>query len=150
MLYPYNNLEQYYNSVSGSPAKVKRLVKADPSLFKNTQTLRGGRDLKLFKLACLKPEQMLYEDANLCIGVKSYLYMQKGLFLKMELYFANKSGSLISDLKFQLFGHTNVQVWSNTNNFSEFIQPEETIHQKVMFSFNSVPYDVVGYHFEYK
>ena len=106
VLYPYNNLESYYNTRPGQNAKlIQKLVRPNNDIFRNTQTLRGGRDMKMFKLSCLKSEQMIYEDKNLCIGVKSYLIKQKETYLKMELYFANKGGAMISDLAFQFFGN---------------------------------------------
>ena len=109
----------------------------------NGNSLGSGNLLHYFKVSCLKPKSLLYENEYVQIGGTATViqdYSTSRNLLKLVVYYGNKLNSEVTEFRTQLTEGLNLNVVSKPQNADTEIAPSKQAKQQFLITFSSVPF----------
>ena len=107
LIYPFEEPKDYFKYKA--PKKIKGyLIKYDFYQFMNLPN--SGQNMTRFKKGCLKSKAIIFENDFLQIGSISSIEIHNNgkNYLKIELYFLNKSDTTLVNSNFQYIGASSI------------------------------------------
>lgn len=145
---PTKNRNTYYISEENFRGKV---IDIDYQIFDYIKHETGQKINKL-KYSCLKNKSTIFESETLQIGCISALESnpQSKSFLKLTLYFTNKTNKKISEATIIYIGDEGLNLWVKPEAISNEIRPNSQIRQELILDFNELPYPLLIGEYSYK
>ncbi len=99
LIYPYTKPQDYYQSKASVKTSKGKLVIYDKQLFDEIDRNMKENMFK-FKMACIKPKSVLFDNQTLQIGLLSSIYRHNDKNLvKITMYFGNLTRYEITEFK---------------------------------------------------
>ena len=99
--------------------------------------------MQQFKISCLKPKSLLFENDSIQIGVTASLvqdYASSKNMVKLMMYYGNKLDSDITNFRVSLTEGLNLNVIAKPQSVESLIAAGKQIKQQLLISFSSVPF----------
>jgi len=106
--------------------------------------LGNTKDLKTFKLACLKTKCPLYENNHLRVGISTNIVHDVSSnknMLKMVLYYENKSNANINSFVAEVVQGKNTNRFAKPNPLEGPLDHGKQIKQQVVVTYEKVPFE---------
>jgi hypothetical protein len=148
MLFPFKSPIDYFTNKSTKEYKGKLTV-YNRALFKNVFDIRI--DTHRFKTTCLKKKSVLLKNDHLQIGIVTANQISKDKnFLRLNIFFTNKSEFKITDLDFEFLENETLTIYCKNDNFQNVLQPGIQTKIEIIIENNSVPFEMLLTEIKYK
>jgi len=120
----------------------KKYAGSQQKFFSRHDDLPFSTNLYRFKLACLRDDEVLYEDDNFRIESKTYYIPERAGILVVELIYTNKGEVPINDFAVTYKSIAGFDIRPEETALSSVLTPGESQHHQLNTEVNGYPRDV--------
>jgi len=141
LIYPYNKSTDYYNQIKKA-SKSGKLYNYENIYFKEMSEMSGD-NLVRFKLCCLMPKQVIYDNGIIQIGTVTSLYNYDSEdMVKLTLFIGNNKDSDLDSLSLNYVFLKDLSI-SVKEPIPSIIERKSQSRQYLLIKYNMIPYQIL-------